>query len=390
LQHAGYALLALAVMTKGPIAFALVGMALALGWIAGGDSRRAVAALSWKTGFAAALVVASPWFIWMYSRFGQEFIRGYFLAGHLSYLEPRSSVSSFTHTFYVQMFFTAFFPWSLVTFGYGIDTLRRRSAGTSPSAGETLLWAWMTTVLVVFTLVRFRVDRYIYPAAPACCLLAARAWMAARDAKDAREYLATRLSILASAVILAGLGITLAVNLPRLGLNIPPTAFVLPMALALGGIAVVVTMTRHGLVPPAVTRIPVTMMVIAYATIVALGLPAIEQGRPIKQVGRWIQSQSTAGDFVGLYGLDRWESSLRYYAERPLRRIASGADARAFLSEPGRGWLVMRKQEYDALLAEGKTGPIAYEVPAVVGNAGRGIRRQIWSEVVVVRKSAEP
>jgi hypothetical protein len=113
----------------------------------------------------------------------------------------------------------------------------------------------------------------------------------------------------------------------------------------------------------------------------------VERGRPVKQVGQWLQLQSDPTDAVGLYGLDRWEPSLRYYASRRLRRLHDERDAREFLASPGRAWLVMKRQEYDLLRASGIPARIEYEVPAVVGTAGRGLRKQIWTEVIIVKKT---
>lgn len=389
LQYAGCALLALAVMTKGPVALVLVAVLLGLGWAAGGESRHAVSLLDWKTGLFGTILAASPWFVWMYWQFGDEFIRDYVLAGHLSYLSPRSSASSTTHTFYLRMFFAAFFPWSIVTFGYAIDTCRRRLAGVAPSAGETLLWAWTIAVIAVFTLAQFRVDRYIFPAAPACCLLAARAWMAAKSDVGWKEYPATRIAIFVLALFFVLLAAVLAVNLPGLALNASKAAFLLPVSLGLGGVAIVATMLRNHLRPPTVLRIPVGMMVVVYGLIVAIGFPLIEQGRPIKKVGAWLQAQSVPGDSIGLYGprLRRWEPALRYYATRRVRRLDDEKDARAFLAFAGNDWVVMRKERYDELSATGVLGHVTYTVPAIVGTSGKGLRRQIWSDVVVVRKT---
>lgn len=382
----GYVLLVLAVMTKGPVALGLVVVFLLAGLIAGGtETRRLIQSLRWKTGLCAAAIAASPWFVWMYWKFGDEFIRGYVMTGHLAYLTPRLSASSFTQSFYLQMFVTAFFPWSVVTIGFAIDTIYRRWKGYVPPASERLLWMWIAVVLAAFTAARFRVDRYIFPAAPACCLLAARGWLAAKA--DWPQFAATRIAILLVAVFLAAIGVALAVNMPALGLDAPPTAMILPLTLAIGGIAIVVVMVRNKLQPPPVMSIPIGTMVVVYATIAAVGVPLVERGRPVKQVGQWLQIQSDPGDTVGLYGLDRWEPSLRYYAGRRLRRLRDDRDALEFLSSPGRAWLVMKRQEYERLRASGVPARIEYEVPAVMGTIGRGLRRQVWTEVIIVKKT---
>ena len=66
LVHAASLLLGLAVMTKGPVALALVALFLALGWLAGGETRRALSRLNAGALALGAVIGSAPWFIWMY------------------------------------------------------------------------------------------------------------------------------------------------------------------------------------------------------------------------------------------------------------------------------------------------------------------------------------
>ncbi len=385
-QHAGYALLVLAVMTKGPVAIGLVAIFLTLAWLAGGECRAAVRALEWRTGLALTVFGAAPWFVWMHGRYGDAFIRDYFVTGHLFYLSPRSSASSSASAFYVEMFVTVFFPWSLVAAGYLVDTIRGRLAGRRPPAAEQLLWLWIATVIAVFTLARFRVDRYIYPAAPACCLLAARAWLHAREDEERGAFAATRASIFGVALLFIVSGFVVGWRLPSLGLDVPAAGFLLPVILTVSGLALAIRLIRHRLRPPALMDAPIGALLAVYAIVIAIGFPVLERTRPIKQVGAWLHDQSSAGDAIGLYGIDRWQPTLRYYATRPLTRLESEDDVRAFLDAPGTRWLVTRREALASLPVDDRRAEIAMAVPAVMGSRGAGVRRQIWSDVVVVRK----
>ena len=44
-----------------------------------------------------------------------------------------------------------------------------------------LLWAWTAVIVAFFTLSTFKLDHYVFPAAPALCLLCARAWGDVRE-----------------------------------------------------------------------------------------------------------------------------------------------------------------------------------------------------------------
>ena len=76
-------------------------------------------ALHWKTGLPVVAIAASPWFLWMQWRFGDEFVKGYLLAGNLWYVtQPiEFSARAINHTFYIRAFTGAFFPWSIVVVG---------------------------------------------------------------------------------------------------------------------------------------------------------------------------------------------------------------------------------------------------------------------------------
>ena len=63
-----YALLSLAVMTKGPVALVLAGLFFLVGMSCGPESRRALLSLRWVTGAVLSRALSLPWFVWMYLR----------------------------------------------------------------------------------------------------------------------------------------------------------------------------------------------------------------------------------------------------------------------------------------------------------------------------------
>ena len=74
LQYGGYVLIALAVLTKGPVAMALCGTAFVLAIAVSADARRRLLGLRWVVGLALVVVIAAPWFVYMWWRFGDAFI----------------------------------------------------------------------------------------------------------------------------------------------------------------------------------------------------------------------------------------------------------------------------------------------------------------------------
>ncbi len=167
-------------MTKGPVALVLAGVFFLVGLACGKESRTALLSLRWITGALIAVVLSLPWFVWMYYALGWHFVHQYALAGNLYYVTQPVSFSNRgrqSHPLCARHFSQASFrgasSWSAVR-------STRSVAGVQESRlapQEMLLWAWVGVVFIFFSLARFKVDRYVYPAAPACCLLAARAWL---------------------------------------------------------------------------------------------------------------------------------------------------------------------------------------------------------------------
>lgn len=369
-------------LTKGPIAAGLIGLWIGGLWLLGGASRRAVAGLHLWSNLLLLALLASPWFVWMFWQFDDQFVSGYLGGGHAGYLTPRNSASSSQWTFYLRMFMTAVFPWSLIAVGYGIDTVRRAWRGASVPQWEVWLWIWIAVVLTVFTLVPFRVDRYIYPAAPACCLLAVRGWMAASAAPQWRDYAATRAAAGVVALAFIAGGAILWASLSDLNLPLTQAAYLVPAVLVIGGLCIGAKMTRAGLPLPRVEW-PALTLVAVFACAVYFAVPVLRVGVPIEKIGRFVAVSSLPGEPVAFLGLDGWEMGLTYYLRTPPTRLRNATEAERFASAPGRRWVVTR-QEWDNQIVT--DGCAALSVPAIVGTKGRGLlRTQVWGDVVVIR-----
>ncbi len=384
LEWCGYGLLALAIMTKGPVALVVVGLFIITAHLVPGDARAHVKWLHWKTGLLAAAIAASPWFLWMSWRFGREFIQGYVLAGNLWYFTQPAQFSgrAIDHAFYVRTFAGAFFPWSLIAAGRAFDVIRTLRMGRPPNSGETLLWIWMLVVIGFFSLARFKLDHYIFPAAPACCLLAAHAWRRAAD--DADGWLrGTRLSVLAVAALFILAGSAGSIILFELNLELPPIALALPLTLAAGGIVMTLQAGRQRWAVPSTAAVAVATMLTASAIVVAVGLPSFEVTRPTAHLANRLRQLTDASAPVGLYRAERWRPSLRYYLGRRVHRLENPEEVRAFLARAEPAYVVMLRREYVDLRRRGAPIHLLALRRTVIGNRGRGIRRQVWGYLVV-------
>jgi 4-amino-4-deoxy-L-arabinose transferase-like glycosyltransferase len=336
-----------------------------------------------------SVALALPWFLWMYYALGWQFIHQYALAGNIYYITQPESFSNrgFNHTLYLGTFLAGFFPWSIVTLGGAVDALRRWRADLKVSTEEILLWAWVGVVFLLFSVARFKVDRYVYPAAPACCLLAARAWLSVNvwkaDSASARDNVAARWSVAVLGVLLIVIGMYGGASLFGLGLELPRTALLIPVSLAAAGAALTVGIVMRGGVSPLLLTGIVTMLLVAYGSVIVIGVPILERARPTAAVAEALRPQLTADARVGLYRLEKWRFSLRYYLQRPVTRLQTPEDVQAFLEVGTPAYLLMLDEDFTRLRDRGIDLRCISERPAVTGTSGRGLRKQRWGAIIV-------
>ena len=395
LQYVSYVLLSLAVMTKGPVALALAAIFFLVALACGREIRTRVLSLRWVTGSVLTVMLSMPWFAWMYYVLGWQFVHQYALAGNLYYITQPQTFSNraFNHTLYVSTFFAGFFPWSIVALGGAIDTFRRWRARTRIPPEELLLWVWVGIVFVFFSIARFKVDRYVYPAAPACCLLAARAWMSVSlsrpDLAIARDNIFARWSVIALGLILVAAGAVAAFSLFDLGFDLPPAAVVIPISLAAGGVVLGAAVLRRKAVSPSVFGAVVAMLLVIYSCVLTMGLPVLERARPTEALADSLRPKLSAEDQVALYRLEKWRFSLRYYLQRPLGTLRQPDDVRQFIAGSG-GYILMLDEDFARLRSDGINLRAVSERPAVTGTTGKGLRRQKWGSLVVATSDDTP
>ena len=124
LQWPGYVSIALAVAVKGPIALVLCGLTFLIAIACSAEVRRRLLALRWIVGLVLVLVVASPWFVYMYWRFGDAFVSGYALDENLRLYGSRRFGNQPNFYFYFQILAAGLLPWTGVLIGRLYDDIR--------------------------------------------------------------------------------------------------------------------------------------------------------------------------------------------------------------------------------------------------------------------------
>jgi hypothetical protein len=177
-----------------------------------------------------------------------------------------------------------------------------------------------------------------------------------------------------------------AVYLFELNLELPETAIVLPVILALGGVALLSAVAAADWRVPARPFVPVLTLLAVYAVVVTVGFPTLERARPTALIASKLRQKTESDAPAGIYRLEQWRASLRYYAQRPLARLSTPQDLAAFAAQPRPIYVLMIRRDYRSLRHSGVSLREVFRCRAVVGTTrtGSGLRRQHWDDLVIV------
>jgi 4-amino-4-deoxy-L-arabinose transferase-like glycosyltransferase len=344
----GYAALALGVLTKGPVAVALVAVPIGLDLLVRRDGA-SVKRLRLVSGLGILLLVAAPYFLMVYFRAGSSPLRFFFLSENLQRFTGQIYAGGSRAFWYeIAAFFSDFAPWSVLIFLAAWVDWRRWRAGNSGEA-QRILYFWLFWVVALFTLASFKRDYYLLPAMPAAALIIGP--LLARAEKlpvIARRILNASLILCGTVTVIAAL-----LSLRAAAALSTQTFFrFLPVALATLGAAAVVIWVMRG----KTLQSSLILLTTIWATILSLQLsllPAFVRYLPTAHLaakvpaGRLIYSSWSASD---------WASGLEFSLASPRRveRLIEDVDDRRLsyvLNSNSQAVAIVWEREYQRLAA---------------------------------------
>jgi 4-amino-4-deoxy-L-arabinose transferase-like glycosyltransferase len=382
-QWVGYTGIALAVLTKGPVALVLCGLALGLAAIVSADLRRRLLGLRWMTGLGLVVLASAPWCIYMYLRFHHAFVQGYFLDENVRLFGVKRYANQPGIFFYVQILASGLLPWTSVLVGRLVDDVRRAARREPPDGVDVLLWAWLTVVIGFFSLSAFKLDHYVFPAAPAACLLCARALSNLNDESRAAAHAWSRIGLLLVGPVLAAIGVGTGYFV-MMRLALPRAAILVPLATAVAGCVLTASARARRQAPWVVAG----AMLVTYFVLLQFVVPAVEQQKVVADVARVAGRLAGPDDRVASYRLNRWAPSFRFYVDRQTTVLDEPDAATAFFVASPAFYAVMLRQGYDELVARGAPLKIVAERDGLWMTTGRVLWREFTPDaqfVVVTR-----
>jgi 4-amino-4-deoxy-L-arabinose transferase-like glycosyltransferase len=374
LQWLAYVFLALAVLTKGPIALVLCGLTFLMAIAVSAELRRRLLGLRWAIGLLIVLALSAPPFVYLYLRFGQAFVNGYILDENLRLFATSRFRNQPGFWFYFQILAAGLLPWTGLLIGRLVDDARAVVRGEGLDGVDTMLWVWTLAVVGFFTLSSFKLDHYVFPAAPALCLLCARAWADVRANHSHARHNAARLGLYLIGPFLIAVGLGGGYFLiTRLAL--PWAAVMVPIALTAAGAALAVLAKVRRAFPPRVPWIVMSALIVAYSGLIAFVLPVIEHRKVVPELARWVASRANATDRVASFRLNRWSPAYRFYVGRHVTFLEDPAEAYAFFKASKPFYCVMRRNAYDEFVGQGARIQVVYEREGMVATSGRMLWR---------------
>lgn len=389
-QWWGYVSLALAVLTKGPLALALSGVSLLLALVIAPGLRKPLWSLRVGWGLALVLVLSATWFLYMWWRFGYAFINGYFLQENILLYAAQLFETTRSPGFYLRVAAVGFLPFTPLLIGRLIDAAR----GDRISDIERLMWAWSIAITVFFSFSRFKLDHYIYPVLPALSLIAANTWWRLREATSLRRHVGAAAAISAMAVTFVAGGVYAYSKLDSLPVELSRVMLAAPIALIGGGLLFGATIVKRRWRPRAMPFTPAVTMLILYVVVLGPGLDALEAGKPMRDLGLWTAENAPGDATITAYRLERWKTSWRFYVNRRTYVAEEPGEVIEVMQRPGTHFAVMREDELEALKKTPAMPPmtIVRSRRGLTNTSGRGLRkrRDEWPNYVVVTNTNVP
>jgi 4-amino-4-deoxy-L-arabinose transferase-like glycosyltransferase len=391
LQWPGYILLAFGVLTKGPIALVLCGVALLIAIAVSADLRRRFLGLRWGLGSVLIILLAAPWFFYMYVRFRQDFVNGYILDENLRLFAGSRFGNQPGFWFYFRILAAGLLPWTGLLIGRLIDDVRAAWRREPLDSIEVLLWVWTWTIVGFFTMSTFKLDHYVFPAAPALCLLSARAWSDVRARQWDPRNRAARIGLYLIGPFLVAVGLGCGYFLIA-RLELPTAAIVVPIALTIAGALLSGLANVRGALPPRIPWVVMIALIVTYAGLIEFVLPALEYRKVVPDMAHWVAARAQPADRIASYRLNRWTPAYRFYVGRHTSFLEEPHEAEAFFNAPQPFYCLMRKEAYDEFVGRGVPLRILHEREGMSATSGRALWRKYtpFTRFVVVSRVLEP
>jgi len=174
-----YSSAGIAFLTKGPLGLILPGLTI-LAYLLVSGNAKGILKLKPLSGTLVFLLIAAPWFVYMYSLHGVSFLDEHFIQRNVNRYFTNKWQHPGSILYYIPVLIAGAFPWTAAFLG-GLGTIlrpkfrRERKLRKKPlSNPDIFVLCWLGVMFIFFSFSRSKLPNYVLPLYPAVMLIAAR------------------------------------------------------------------------------------------------------------------------------------------------------------------------------------------------------------------------
>ena len=336
----------LAVLTKGPIAVMLPGLALLLYFIFTKEWKSFVK-IPFFSMAAVFIVVAAPWYLAMYKVHGNAFIDAFFgFQNVIRFTQPEHKIGSQVY-YNIPILLGGFFPWSVfLPFGLWYAFKKAFNAKLEDRRGRNgmiFILVWFFSIFLFFTVSSTKLPTYIFPCFISAALISAVSWddfLNSKPSQTVNKWVGDACYALVAIVILGIIGASIYLS----GHYAPiQKSLTIPYAMLLFGIAMSLVAILNG-------KKLWTFMLIAYAILIfmypvsKLVLPELEKFETSKIIAAKLATLMSPGEKIGTE--DRYMEGIAFYTGHIPEDLGNYDDMVKFLGGRDRAWCLLKERNF--------------------------------------------
>ena len=336
-----YASAGTAFLAKGPLGLILPGLTI-LAYLLFSGNAKGVLKLKPVTGILVFLLIAAPWYFYMYSLHGVSFLDEHFIQRNVN----RYFTDRWQHPgsifYYIPVLIAGAFPWTVAFLG-GLGAIlrpkfRRERKLRKKTLGEAdiFLLCWLGVMFVFFSFSRSKLPNYVLPLYPAVMIIAAHFIFELENRRSGKP---------AHALVWMTAGFTALLALPGAWTlagkveEAPATILLwfLPLAVIMASAPVFLFTHRlsHWV------GVSAAGMVLFMAVITGFAIPEIDRLQAVR--GLSLEHRHRFADTPGLALWRVWHPSLLFYTGKQVLRFDPDLDDWETLRARGIRWVLTRE-----------------------------------------------
>jgi 4-amino-4-deoxy-L-arabinose transferase-like glycosyltransferase len=342
-----YASVGFGVLTKGPVAIVLPGLAFGLYLVLRRELGR-VREMMLPAGLVIVSAIVVPWYAALYRAHGWTYIRSFLISENVERFTSGVGVQMYRGPwFYLPVVFSDSLPWSLLLPLAAVLAWRSRSpAHRGVGEGgrlETLLWCWIAAIAGFFSFSAGKQDLYIFPIVPAVAALGGLA-IARGLAGERRTFLIVTLAAGGALLAVAGGGVLYLFQAAGRVYALESAVLVGMIALV-GGLATLLCGVLRR--PAAAARALLAAIIALNWAFVVRVLPEFERYKPVPGFSQVLAARLQPGDTIAHYQVSL--PSMVYYLRRHVDQYFDAPSFVRAMLAPTRVYGILSDDDYATL-----------------------------------------